>query len=72
MITVAPTGAELDQSGVPPMAETLEEFVTTAKECREAGAAMLVERTATLAGLAQRPPMTRDQARAMVGVPDRH
>jgi hypothetical protein len=35
MITVAPTGAELDQSGVPPMAETLEELVTTAMECRK-------------------------------------
>jgi len=34
--------------------------------------AELVERAATLAGLAQRPPMTPDQARAMLGVPDRH
>lgn len=28
----------------------------------------LVERAATLAGLAQRPPMRPDQARAMLGV----
>ncbi|HEX9519086.1 MAG TPA: 3-keto-5-aminohexanoate cleavage protein [Streptosporangiaceae bacterium] len=34
--------------------------------------AELVERPATLAGLAHRPTMTPDQARAMLGVPDRH
>jgi 3-keto-5-aminohexanoate cleavage enzyme len=34
--------------------------------------AELVERAATLAGLAQRSPMTPDQARAMLGGPDRH
>jgi len=33
--------------------------------------AELVERAATLAGLAQRPAMTPDQARAMLGVGDR-
>ena len=41
MITVAPTGAELDKSAVPPLPVTLDELVTTAKECREAGAAMI-------------------------------
>src|SRR5215475_7156835 len=41
MITVAPTGAELDKSAVPPLPVTLEELVTTAKECRQAGAAMI-------------------------------
>jgi uncharacterized protein (DUF849 family) len=41
MITVAPTGAELDKSAVPPLPVTLEELVTTAKECREAGAAII-------------------------------
>ena len=41
MITVAPTGAELDKSAVPLLPVTLDELVTTAKECREAGAAMV-------------------------------
>src|SRR5215475_15443598 len=41
MITVAPTGAEVDKSAVPALPVTLEELVTTAKECREAGAAMI-------------------------------
>ncbi len=41
MITVAPTGAELEKSEVPALPVTLEELVTTAKECREAGAAMI-------------------------------
>lgn len=41
MITVAPTGAELDKSAVPALPVTLEELVTTAKECRQAGAAMI-------------------------------
>jgi uncharacterized protein (DUF849 family) len=41
MITVAPTGAELEKSAVPPLPVTLEELVTTAKECREAGAAII-------------------------------
>ena len=41
MITVAPTGAELEKSAVPALPVTLEELVTTAKECREAGAAMI-------------------------------
>ena len=34
--------------------------------------AELVERAATLAGLAQRPPMRPDQARGMLGVSERH
>jgi 3-keto-5-aminohexanoate cleavage enzyme len=41
MITVAPTGAEVDKSAVPALPVTLEELVTTAKESREAGAAMI-------------------------------
>jgi uncharacterized protein (DUF849 family) len=41
MITVAPTGAELEKSAVPALPVTLEELVTTAKECREAGAAVI-------------------------------
>lgn len=41
MITVAPTGAELDKSAVPALPVTLDELVTTAKECRQAGAAMV-------------------------------
>jgi uncharacterized protein (DUF849 family) len=41
MITVAPTGAELGKSAVPALPVTLEELVTTAKECRAAGAAMI-------------------------------
>jgi uncharacterized protein (DUF849 family) len=34
--------------------------------------AELVERAAELAELAQRPAMTPEAARAMLGVPDRH
>ncbi len=41
MITVAPTGAELDKSAVPPLPVTLDKVVTTARECREAGAAII-------------------------------
>src|SRR5271166_1564675 len=41
LITVAPTGAELDKSAVPALPVTLEELVTTAKECQEAGAAIV-------------------------------
>lgn len=41
MITVAPTGAEHEKSAVPGLPVTTEELVTTAKECREAGAAMI-------------------------------
>ena len=41
LITVAPTGAESAKSAVPALPVTLEELVTTAKECREAGAAVI-------------------------------
>jgi uncharacterized protein (DUF849 family) len=41
MITVAPTGAELEKSAVPALPASLDELVTTAKECREAGAAVI-------------------------------
>lgn len=41
MITVAPTGAESTKADVPALPVTLEELVATAKECREAGAAMI-------------------------------
>ncbi len=125
LITVAPTGAEADKTAVPALPVTLDELVTTAKECQAAGASVvhvhirdaqaqptldlsrltdtvpalaagghlrvgmedtisfargrpvtgnleLVERAATLAGLAQRPPMRPDQARAILGVSERH
>ncbi len=41
LITVAPTGAELEKSAVPALPVTLEELVTTAKECQQAGAAVI-------------------------------
>jgi uncharacterized protein (DUF849 family) len=41
LITVAPTGAELDKAAVPALPVTLDELVTTAKECRAAGAAVI-------------------------------
>jgi uncharacterized protein (DUF849 family) len=41
LITVAPTGAESEKSAVPALPATLEELVTTAKECREAGASVI-------------------------------
>jgi uncharacterized protein (DUF849 family) len=41
LITVAPTGAELDKSAVPALPVTLDELVTTAKECQQAGAAIV-------------------------------
>jgi uncharacterized protein (DUF849 family) len=41
LITVAPTGAEADKAEVPGLPVTLEELVTTAKECQEAGAAVI-------------------------------
>jgi uncharacterized protein (DUF849 family) len=41
MITVAPTGAELDKSEVPALPVTLEELVAAARECQQAGAAMI-------------------------------
>jgi len=41
MITVAPTGAELAKADVPALPVTLDELVTTAKECQQAGAAII-------------------------------
>jgi 3-keto-5-aminohexanoate cleavage enzyme len=41
LITVAPTGAELEKSAVPALPVTLDELVTTAIECRAAGAAVV-------------------------------
>src|SRR5262249_12461972 len=41
LITVAPTGAESQKSAVPALPVTLDELVTTAKECQAAGAAVM-------------------------------
>lgn len=41
LITVAPTGAESEKSAVPALPVTLDELVTTAKDCRAAGAAVV-------------------------------
>ncbi|GAA1934406.1 BKACE family enzyme [Nocardioides marmoribigeumensis] len=41
LITVAPTGAEIDKADVPQLPTTPEEVARTAVECREAGAAMI-------------------------------
>ena len=41
LITVAPTGAESDKAAVPALPVTLDELVTTAVECRAAGAAVI-------------------------------
>ncbi|GLY83666.1 3-keto-5-aminohexanoate cleavage protein [Actinoallomurus iriomotensis] len=41
LITVAPTGAEADKVAAPALPVTLEELVQTAKECEEAGAAVI-------------------------------
>ena len=41
LITVAPTGAESDKAAVPALPVTLDELVTTAKDCRAAGAAVI-------------------------------
>jgi uncharacterized protein (DUF849 family) len=41
LITVAPTGAEGDKAAVPTLPVTLDELVTTAKECERAGAAVV-------------------------------
>jgi uncharacterized protein (DUF849 family) len=41
MITVAPTGAESAKAAVPALPVTLDELVTTAKECQVAGAAVI-------------------------------
>lgn len=41
MITVAPTGAELDKSRVPELPVTVEELVTTALRCEQEGASVV-------------------------------
>lgn len=41
LITVAPTGAELDKSDVPPLPVTIAELAKTAVECEQAGAAVI-------------------------------
>jgi uncharacterized protein (DUF849 family) len=41
LITVAPTGAEVDKAAVPALPVTLDELVTTARECQAAGAAVI-------------------------------
>jgi uncharacterized protein (DUF849 family) len=41
LITVAPTGAESEKSAVPALPVTLDELITTAKECQAAGAAVV-------------------------------
>jgi uncharacterized protein (DUF849 family) len=41
LITVAPTGAEVDKAAVPALPVTLEELVATARECQAAGAAVI-------------------------------
>ncbi|MFL6056633.1 MAG: 3-keto-5-aminohexanoate cleavage protein [Actinoallomurus sp.] len=41
LITVAPTGAEVDKADVPALPVTLDELVQTAKECEAAGAAVV-------------------------------
>ncbi|WP_285699188.1 3-keto-5-aminohexanoate cleavage protein [Actinomadura sp. NBRC 104412] len=41
LITVAPTGAESSKTDVPALPVTLDELVQTAKECEEAGAAVI-------------------------------
>lgn len=41
LITVAPTGAELDKADFPQLPTTLDELVETAKACEAAGAAMI-------------------------------
>jgi len=41
LITVAPTGAELEKAAVPNLPVTLDELVTTAKDCERVGAAMV-------------------------------
>ncbi len=41
LITVAPTGAEAEKASAPALPVTLDELVQTAKECQEAGAAVI-------------------------------
>jgi uncharacterized protein (DUF849 family) len=41
LITVAPTGAESEKSAVPALPVTMDELVTTARQCQAAGAAVI-------------------------------
>src|SRR5258707_15086978 len=41
LITVAPTGAEVDKAAVPALPVTLDELVATAKECEAVGASVV-------------------------------
>ncbi len=41
LITVAPTGAEVDKAAVPALPVTLDELVATAKECESVGASII-------------------------------
>ena len=41
LITVAPTGAEVDKAAVPVLPVTIEELVATAKECESVGASII-------------------------------
>src|ERR1700755_1787446 len=41
VITVAPTGAEVDKAAVPALPVTLDELVATARECESLGAAVI-------------------------------
>jgi uncharacterized protein (DUF849 family) len=41
LVTVAPTGAESQKAAVPALPVTLDELVTTARECRASGAAVI-------------------------------
>jgi uncharacterized protein (DUF849 family) len=41
LITVAPTGAEVDKNDVPALPVTLDELVATAKECQSVGASVI-------------------------------
>jgi 3-keto-5-aminohexanoate cleavage enzyme len=50
----------------------MEDTVTFSRGRSVQSNAELVERAAALADLAQRPAMTPDEARSMLGVPDRH
>jgi uncharacterized protein (DUF849 family) len=80
LITVAPTG--IGRTTLPVMFAALaagghlrvgmEDTTSFARGRPVTGNLELVERAATLAGLAQRPPMRPDQARAMLGVSERH
>ena len=83
MITVAPTGAETAKADAPSLPVTLaepagghlrvgmEDTLTFARGRPVTGNDELVARAADLARLAQRPPMTTDEARTLLRVKDR-